>query len=43
LVAKGTALKQQTPKFYPQNVIAEVNFYIYDRPMTNTNVIAGVY
>jgi len=42
LVVKVTALKQQILNFYPQILSTETSFYIYDRPMTDINVIAGV-
>jgi len=42
LVVKATALKQQISKFYPQIISTEASFYIYDRPVTDINVIASV-
>ena len=44
LVVKATALKQDISTCYPQIEIlsTEASFYIYDRPLTGTNVIASV-
>ena len=42
LVVKATAPKQQISKFYPQILSTEASFYIYDRPLTDINVIASV-
>ena len=42
LVVKATALKQQISIFYPQILSAEASFYIYDRPLTDTNIIASI-
>ena len=42
LVVKATALKQQISKCYPQILITEASFYIYDRPVTGINVIASL-
>jgi len=39
---KATTLKQQISKFYPQIQSTEASFYIYDRPLTDMNVIASV-
>jgi len=40
-VVKATALKQQRSLFYPQIIIKEACFYIYNRPMTDINVMAS--
>jgi len=40
---KDTALKQQISKFYPRILSTEDSFYIYDRPLTDINVISSVY
>jgi len=40
LVVKPIALKQQISKFYPEILSTETSFYIYDRPLTDTYVIA---
>jgi len=42
LVVKATALEQQISNFYPQILSTEASFYIYDRPMTDINVITSV-
>ena len=42
LVVKATGLKQQISNFYPQILSTEASFYIYDRPLTDINVIATV-
>ena len=42
LAVKAIALKQQISNFYPQILSTEASFYIYDRPLTDTNVIASV-
>ena len=38
-VVKAAVLKQQISKFYPQILSTEDSFYIYDRPLTEINVI----
>ena len=38
----ATALKQQISKFYSQILNTEPSFYIYDRPLIDTNVVAVV-
>jgi len=43
LVVNATALKQQISKLCPQILGTEASFYIYNRPLTDTNVIASVY
>jgi len=43
VVVKATVLKQQISKFYPQILSTEASFYIYDRLLTDINVIASVY
>ena len=42
LVVKATALKQQISNFYPQILSTEASFCVYDRPLTEINVIANV-
>ena len=43
LVWTGSNLRQQISKFYPQILSTEASFYIiYDRPLTDINVIASV-
>jgi len=42
LVVKATTLKQKMSNFYLQILSTEASFYIYDRPMTDKNVIASV-
>jgi len=42
LVIKATALKQQISNFHPQILSTETSFYIYDRPVTDINVIASI-
>jgi len=42
LAVKATVLIQQISKFYLQILSTEVSLYIYDRPLTDTNVIASV-
>ena len=37
----AAVLKQQISKFYPQILSTEDSFYIYDRPLTEINVIAS--
>jgi len=39
-VVKATALKQQISKFYLQILTTEASFYIYERSLTDMNVIA---
>jgi len=34
-------MKQQISKFYPQILSTEDSFYIYERPLTEINVIAS--
>jgi len=41
LIVKAAVLKQQISKFYPQILSTEDTFYIYDRPLTEINVIAS--
>ena len=36
----AAVLKQQISKFYPQILSTEDSFYIYERPLTEINVIA---
>jgi len=38
---KAAVLKQQISRFYPQILSTEDRFYIYDRPLTEINVIAS--
>jgi len=41
-VVKAVALKkQQISKFYQHIISKEVRFFIYDRPVTGINVVAG--
>jgi len=40
-IVKAAVLKQQISKFYPQILSTEDSFYIYDRPVTEINVIAS--
>ena len=42
LIVKATDLKQQISKFYPHILSTVASFYVYDRPLIDTNVIAGV-
>jgi len=42
LIIKATAVKQQISNFYTQILSTEASFYIYDRPVTDINVIASV-
>ena len=42
LVVTATGLKQQISKVYPQILSTEASFHIYDRPLTEINVIAIV-
>jgi len=42
LVVKATGLRQQISKFYPQILSTEASFYICDRSVTGTSVIASV-
>jgi len=37
-----TQTARSRPKFYPQLLSTEASFYIYDRPVTDINVIASV-
>jgi len=39
---KATVLKQQISNIYPYILSTEASFYIYDRPLTDINVIASV-
>ena len=39
-IVKAAVLKQQISKFYPQILSTEDSFYIYERPLTEINVIA---
>ena len=39
-IIKAAVLKQQISKFYPQILRTEDSFYIYERPLTEINVIA---
>jgi len=41
LIVKAAVLKQQISKFYPQILSTEDNFYIYERPLAEINVIAS--
>jgi len=40
-IVKAAVLKQQITKFYPQILSTEDSFYIYERPLTEINVIAS--
>ena len=40
-IVKAAVLKLQISKFYPQILSTEDSFYIYDRPLTEINVIAS--
>ena len=40
-IVKAAVLKQQLSKFYPQILSTEDSFYIYERPLTEINVIAS--
>ena len=40
-IIKAAVLKQQISKFYPQILSTEDSFYIYERPLTEINVIAS--
>ena len=40
-IVKAAVLKQQISKFYPQILSTEDSFYIYERPLTELNVIAS--
>jgi len=40
-IVKAAVLKQQISKFCPQILNTEDSFYIYDRPLTEINVIAS--
>jgi len=40
-MVKAAVLKQQISKFYSQIVSTEDSFYIYERPLTEINVIAS--
>ena len=40
-IVEAAVLKQQISKFYPQILSTEDSFYIYDRPLTEINVIAS--
>ena len=40
-IVKAAVLKQQISKFYPQILSTEDCFYIYERPLTEINVIAS--
>ena len=40
-IVKAAVLKQQISKFYPQILSTEGSVYIYDRPLTEINVIAS--
>ena len=42
-LVKAAVLKQQISKFYPQILSTEDSFYIYDRPLTEINVIASFF
>ena len=39
---KAAVLKKQISKFYPQILSTEDSFYIYDRPLTEINVIPSL-
>ena len=39
-IVKAAVLKQQISKFYPQIQRTADSFYIYERPLTEVNVIA---
>ena len=41
LTVKVAVLKQQLSKFYPQILSTEDSFFIYERPLTEINVIAS--
>ena len=40
-IVKAAVLRQQISKFYPQTLSTEDSFYIYERPLTEINVIAS--
>jgi len=40
-IVKAALLKQQISKFYPKILSTEDSFYIYDRQLTEINVIAS--
>ena len=40
-IVKAAVFKQQISKFCPQILNTEDSFYIYDRPLTEINVIAS--
>jgi len=40
-VVKAATLKQQISKFYPQILSTEASLYIYDRLLTDTNLMAS--
>ena len=40
-IVKAAVLKLQISKFYPQIISTEDSFYIYERPLTEINVIAS--
>ena len=40
-IVKAAVLKQQISKFYPQILSTVDSFYIYERPLTEINVIAS--
>ena len=40
-IVKAAVLKQQISKFYAQILSTEDSFYIYERPLTEINVIAS--
>ena len=40
-IVKAAVLKQQISKFYPKILSTEDSFYIYERPLTEINVIAS--
>ena len=40
-IVKAAVLKLQISKFYPQILSTEDSFYIYERPLTEINVIAS--
>jgi len=42
LFVKAIALNSRYKKFYLQTLSTEASFYIYDRPLTDINVIASV-
>ena len=41
LIVKAVVLKQQISKFYPLILSTEDSFYIYERSLTEINVIAS--